>query len=155
MMNSALRGFTQLLKYGTLASTVAFAACVLLQIFARLALPAAPSWTEEAARLFFVLAVGFAAGLAMRSGDYVQFDFVYSSLSPVWQRRVSLATGVLTVGLFALFTVAAVRFAAMGLVERSPTLGFPMAVAFGAMVVLGVGVGVFALRWVLTKVSPL
>ena len=141
-----LRPLRRLLTYGTLASTTAFAACVLLQVFARLALPVAPSWTEEAARLCFVLAVGFGAGLALRSREYVAFDFFYRRLPARWQVRLARLSDLLTVALFAVFTVGAVRFTWMGLAERSPTLKFPMALAFASTLVLGVGVLAFAIR---------
>ena len=133
------------LKYATLLTAVAFAACVLLQIFARLALPTAPSWTEEAARVCFVLAVGSAAGLALRNGDYVGFDFFYRRLGPTGRRRLDLLTDVVTVALFAVFTVAALRFVAVGLDERSPSLRFPMALPFASMLLLGGSVLAFAL----------
>lgn len=134
-----------LLKWGTLLGTVGFAACVLLQIVARLLLPAAPSWTEEAARLFFVLSVGFAAGPALRSGDYVHFDYFYARLGAAGRRRLLLAVDGLTVVLFVIFTVYAVRFTVMGWAEGSPSLRFPMAVPFAAMVVLGLSVLRYAL----------
>ncbi len=132
------------LKWGTIFSTVGFAACILLQIFARLFLPAAPSWTEEAARLFFVIAIGFSAGLALRSGEYVNFDFFYRMMSDPWQRRVAFCIDLLTVILFAVFTFYAVHFTVMGWAERSPSLKFPMAVPFAAMFLLGASVLLYA-----------
>ena len=146
-MSAPLRVLGRLLKAGTLLSTLGFAACVVLQIAARLLLPTAPSWTEEAARLCFVLAVGCAAGLALRGGGYVRFDFLYGRLPAPWQRRVGRLNAAATVLLFGVFAVEAVRFAAMGLAERSPALRLPMAVAFAAMVVLGGGVLAYALAW--------
>jgi len=131
------------LKYGTFLSTMGFVGAILLQIFARLLLPTAPSWTEEAARVFFVLAIGCSAGLALRSGEYVNFDFFYARMSASWQRRVTFLIDLLTVVLFVLFTVFAVQFTAMGWVERSPSLKFPMAIPFAAMVLLGFSVLVY------------
>ena len=40
------------MKWGTFLSTLGFVLAILLQIFARLFLATAPSWTEEAARVF-------------------------------------------------------------------------------------------------------
>ena len=139
---------TRLLRLGTLAATAGFAACVLLQIVARLALPAAPSWTEEAARLCFVWAVGCAGGLALRDRAYVAFDVVYRRLPARWRRPSSAAIDAATALLFGLFTVAAARFTWMGLAERAPTLRFPMAVAFAGVLVLGIGVFAFAVAGV-------
>jgi len=132
------------LKYGTFLSTMGFVGAILLQIFARLLLPTAPSWTEEAARVFFVLAIGCSAGLALRSGEYVNFDFFYARMSAPWQRRVTFLIDLLTVVLFVLFTVFAVQFTAMGWAESSPSLKFPMAIPFGAMLILGFSMLVYA-----------
>ncbi|MEO0731785.1 MAG: TRAP transporter small permease [Bacteroidota bacterium] len=132
------------LKWGTLFSTLGFAACILLQIFARLFLATAPSWTEEAARLFFVVAVGFAAGLALRSGEYVYFDFFYQKMSPRWQQRLAFIIDLLTVVLFTIFTYCAGRFTLLGWAEASPSLQFPMAIPFAGMLILGCSVLLYA-----------
>lgn len=137
------------LKWGTFLSTLGFIAVILLQIFARLFLATAPSWTEEAARVFFVLAIGFSAGPALRSGEYVHFDFFYRRMPTRGQRRLLLFVDGLTVALFAVFTFFAVHFTVMGWRETSPSLGFPMAIPFAGMVVLGGSVlvyGVWRLR---------
>ena len=132
------------LKWGTFLSTLGFVAAILIQIFARLLLATAPSWTEEAARVFFVLAIGCSAGLALRSGEYVNFDFFYQRMSASWQRRIAFLIDLLTVILFALFTVYAVQFTVMGWAERSPSLKFPMAIPFAAMLILGFSLLVYA-----------
>jgi|AntRauTorckE5430_2_1112549.scaffolds.fasta_scaffold00729_5 TRAP-type C4-dicarboxylate transport system permease small subunit len=132
------------MKWGTLLSTLGFVACILIQIFARLFLPTAPSWTEEAARLFFVIAIGCSAGLALRSGEYVNFDFFYRRMSDGWQRRVAFSIDLLTAILFALFTVYAVQFTIMGWAESSPSLKFPMAIPFAGMLILGFSLLVYA-----------
>ncbi|NJC28345.1 TRAP transporter small permease [Neolewinella antarctica] len=132
------------LKWGTLLSTLGFVGCILLQIFARLLLPTAPSWTEEAARLFFIIAIGFSAGLALRSGEYVNFDFFYDRMSLPWQRRISFIIDLLTVVLFAIFTFFAVQFTLMGWAESSPSLKFPMAIPFAGMLIMGLSLLVYA-----------
>lgn len=132
------------LKWGTMLSTLGFVACILFQIFARLLLPTAPSWTEEGARIFFVIAIGFSAGLALRSGEYVNFDFFYQKMNSAWQQRVTFVIDLLTVVLFALFTVYAVQFTLLGFNENSPSLKFPMAIPFGGMLILGLSLLVYA-----------
>lgn len=131
------------MKWGTFLSTLGFVLAILLQIFARLFLATAPSWTEEAARVFFVIAISFSAGLALRSGEYVHFDFFYRRMSTRWQRRLTFMIDLLTVLLFALFTFYAVQFTIMGWSESSPSLQFPMAIPFAGMVILGGGLLVF------------
>lgn len=144
-MNTLVRYIGAVLKYGALLATAGFVASVLLQIFARLLLPTAPSWTEEAARLFFVVAIGCAAGPALRGGAYVNFDFLYAKLPAAWRNRLDLLIDALTVGLFGIFTYHAARFVRMGWAERSPSLEFPMAVAFAGVFVLGLSLLFYAL----------
>ncbi|MBB4077962.1 TRAP-type C4-dicarboxylate transport system permease small subunit [Lewinella aquimaris] len=134
------------LKYGTFISTSGFVLVILIQIFARLFLATAPSWTEEAARVFFVIAIGCSAGLALRSGEYVNFDFFYQRMSPAWQRRLSFAIDLFTVVLFAIFTYYAVGFTIMGWAERSPSLKFPMAIPFAGMLLLGLSLLLYAVH---------
>lgn len=133
------------MKWGTFLSTLGFVAAILIQIFARLFLETAPSWTEEAARIFFVLAIGCSAGLALRSGEYVNFDFFYQRMTPPWQRRLSFMIDLLTVFLFTVFTFCAWQLVVTGWGERSPSLKFPMAIPFGAMLILGVSILVYAI----------
>ena len=134
------------MKWGTFLSTLGFVMAILTQIFARLFLATAPSWTEEAARVFFVIAIGCAAGLALRSGEYVNFDFFYQRLSPPWQRRLTFLIDLLTVMLFAIFTVCALQFTLMGWAESSPSLQFPMAIHFAGMLILGFSLLVYAVE---------
>ncbi|MEM1124879.1 MAG: TRAP transporter small permease subunit, partial [Bacteroidota bacterium] len=82
--------FTKFLKYGTLISTYGLIGSVLLQIFARFFLTNTPAWTEEASRLFFIYAMAFAAGLALKSDEYVALDLFFEKLSPVLQKRLLL-----------------------------------------------------------------
>ena len=133
------------MKAGTFLATLGFLVAILVQIFARLFLATAPSWTEEAARVFFVIAIGCSAGLALRSGEYVHFDFFYRKMPPAWQRRLSFLIDLLTVVLFALFTTYALWFTLMGWGERSPSLQFPMAIPFASMLILGVSVLAYAI----------
>ncbi len=143
-MKRLVRYVSIMMKWGTFLSTLGFVLAILTQIFARLFLATAPSWTEEAARVCFVLAIGFSAGLALRSSEYVNFDFFYQRLSPIWQQRLSFIIDLLTVVLFAIFTIGAVQFTLMGWAERSPSLKFPMAIPFAGMLLLGLSLLIFA-----------
>lgn len=143
-MRHFVKYFGVAMKYGTFLSTVGFVGSILIQIFARLFLATAPSWTEEGARIFFVIAIGCSAGLALRSGAYVHFDFLYQRMSLRWRRRLTFLIDLLTVVLFAVFTVYAVQLTIMGWGERSPSLKIPMAVPFGSMLILGFSLLVYA-----------
>jgi TRAP-type C4-dicarboxylate transport system permease small subunit len=156
-MRSFVKFVGTVMKYGTFLSTVGFVGAILIQIFARLFLATAPSWTEEAARVFFVLAIGCSAGLALRSGEYVNFDFFYQKMSPVWRGRIGFLIDLLTVVLFALFTFYAVQFTVLGWAESSPSLKFPMAIPFAGMLILGFSLLVYAVdrlrKYFITKTT--
>lgn len=144
-MRRFVKAVSTTMKWGTLLSTLGFVACILLQIYARLFLNTAPSWTEEAARLFFVIAIGSSAGLALRSGEYVHFDFLFQRMSRNWQQRVAFLIDFLTVVLFVLFVYYSVQLTILGWAERSPSLKFPMAIPFAGMLIMGFSLLVYAI----------
>ncbi len=132
------------LKYGTLISTYCLIACVLLQIFARFFLPNTPPWTEEASRLFFIYAIAFSAGLALKDGAYVHLDVFYEKLNPKIQRAVLTAVRLLTLILFALMAYYALIFTKNGIIETSPSIPMSMAVSFFSMFILAASVSYYA-----------
>ncbi|MEO1011679.1 MAG: TRAP transporter small permease subunit [Bacteroidota bacterium] len=132
------------LKYGTLASTLGLITATLIQIYARFYMENAPSWTEEAARFFFIYAMAFGAGLAMKDNYYVQFDVLFNRFTKktrLWINRIVL---LLTLFLFLLLALYGFHFVIQGLPEHSPSLGVPMSIAFSSMVVMGLSVSYFA-----------
>lgn len=132
------------LKYGTLISTYGLIACVLLQIFARFFLPKAPAWTEEASRLFFIYAMAFAAGLAIKSKEYVALDLVFEKLKPSLQKKLLILVQVLTLLLFGILAIYGLKFMQLGIPESSPSMKTSMAIAFFSMVLMGASVCYFA-----------
>lgn len=143
-MRSFVKFVGTVMKYGAFLSTLGFVGAILLQIFARLFLATAPSWTEEAARVFFVLAIGCSAGLALRSGEYVHFDYFYQRMNDRWQQRLTFLIDLVTVLLFVVFMIYAIPFTLMGWAESSPSLQFPMAIPFAGMLILGFSLLVYA-----------
>ena len=73
-MNKLFKVLDQFMWLGSLLNMFMLVGVVLLQVFARVALPQVPAWTEEASRFFFIWAVGFAAGPAVREQAYVDVD---------------------------------------------------------------------------------
>ncbi len=142
------------LKWGTLFSTLGFVACTLIQIYARFFLDKAPSWTEEAARLCFVFAVGCAAGIALKGNYYVHFDFLYNKLGSAWKKRVLFLVDALTFLLFLCFSIYSIVFVIAGWAEKSPSLKFPMAVAFLGLAFLGVSISFFCLVRLVKHFNP-
>ena len=139
------------LKYGTLICTYAFIASVLIQIYARFFMESAPSWTEEASRLFFVYAIAFASGLAYRDGYYVALDFFFDRLPSKIQKGLDMAIPVLIFVLFGLITFFALQFVSLGQKEHSPSLKFSMSFAFFSMVVMALSISYYSLRLIVKK----
>ena len=152
-MRIVIKRVSQFLKYGTLISSFGFIGATLIQIYARFFMESAPSWTEEAARFFFIYAMSFAAGLAMKDGSYVHFDVLYNKMNKGQQHILDLVISVFTFLLFSVLTIYAFQFVNVGLPEHSPSLDVPMAIAFGSMVIMGLFVSFFAFIDVLTKMK--
>ncbi|MEO0331248.1 MAG: TRAP transporter small permease subunit, partial [Bacteroidota bacterium] len=89
-MNRTAQFITYLLRLGTLLSTAGFIASTLIQICARFFMESAPSWTEEVARFFFVYAMSFAAGIALKDRYYVHLDVLYNRLNDKQKKRLEL-----------------------------------------------------------------
>jgi len=132
------------LKYGTLLSTTGFVVSTIIQIYARFFMQSAPSWTEEASRFFFIYAVSFASGLAMKGSYYVRFDVVYNKLKPKYQNQLQVLVSVFTIFLFLILSVYAIQFVKVGLPEHSPSLSASMAIAFSSMLVMGIFITLYA-----------
>lgn len=130
------RLISRVLKVATLVSSAAFIGMVVVQIVARFAFTQAPSWTEEAARIFFIFTIGFAAGLAAKSKYYVAMDLLYNRLSPKKQKWLDVINTLLVILLFGLMLIFSVKFIQLGAVETSPSLRIPMAIPFTAMFIL-------------------
>ncbi len=137
---------TKFLKYGTLLSTYGLLGSVLLQIFARFFLTSAPSWTEEASRLFFIYATAFAGGLAVKSNEYVYLDIIYEKLSSVWKKILSILVQLLTFLLFGLMAFYSLKFVQLGWTEKAPAMRVSMSIAFFSMFILSISICYFTWR---------
>ena len=144
-MNKIEKGVQFVLSWGTVFSTCAFIGSVLLQIFSRFFLDQAPSWTEEASRIFFVYATAFAAGLALKDGEFIAFEGMFNRLSPTVQKALNTFIPLLICLLFGLFGYFSLPFIIQGYSETSPSMGVPMAVAFFSMLLLAIGICFYAL----------
>ncbi|SHJ62223.1 TRAP transporter small permease [Pseudozobellia thermophila] len=132
-----MKFIAKILKFGTLFSTMGFIVCTLIQVYARFFMESAPPWTEEAARVFFIHAVGFAAGLAVRGNYYVNFDLLYQYLGPKAKTYLDIITQLTVFVLFATCAFYGSIFTLNGFDESAPSMGIPMAVPFVSTVVLG------------------
>jgi len=130
----------RLLKYGALLSTWGLILTVLIQIICRFTPIATPSWTEEASRIFFIYAMSFAAGLAMKNNYYVHLDMFYSRFPRKVQRFLRRAIPIVTFALFAIMAIYSVQFIMLGIPEQSPSMGFNMGVAFFSMFIMSASI---------------
>lgn len=134
----------RIMEIGTMVSTLALLGSVLLQVFARFFLPSAPSWTEEASRLFFVYAIAFAAGLALKDGYYVHLDLFYNRLPKQIKSLLGILIPLMILTLFGLMAAYSIQFVQLGHAEFSPSLKFRMSVAFSSMFVMAASLAVYA-----------
>ena len=139
------RKITAILRLGTLISAVAFIGATLVQIYARFFLESAPSWTEEAARIFFIYTMSFAAGLALKDDYYVHLDLIYRRLNSVARKRLEFIILFLITLLFGVVAWFSVQFIYAGLPEKSPSMGISMAFSFAAIFIMSAGIAIYSL----------
>jgi TRAP-type C4-dicarboxylate transport system permease small subunit len=140
-----LKAINKALVLGTLVSTAGFVGSTVVQIYARFFLASAPAWTEEAARLFFIYAMSFAAGLALRDKYFVELDVFYRRFPKKVKYFVDLLIQAFTVLLFAVMGVFALEYIGLGMTENSPSLKIPMSFAFVSILVMSLTVVLYAL----------
>ena len=132
------KGIGRILKIGTLLSTWGLIAMVLLQIICRFSWFETPSWTEEASRILFIYAISFASGLALKSSNYyVALDAFYNMFNLKFKMLLDKSIPVVIFLLFAVFAFYSIQFISLGMIEKSPSMGFNMGVAFCSMFIIG------------------
>lgn len=135
----------KILKIGTLISTWGLIAMVILQIICRFSWFDTPSWTEEASRILFIYAISFASGLALKSSNYyVALDAFYNMFNPKFRRFLDKSIPAVIFILFAIFTFYSIHFISLGMIEKSPSMGFNMGVAFCSMFIIGASLCYYA-----------
>lgn len=127
---------SRILKVGTLGSTAALVLSVVVQIYARFFMESAPSWTEEASRLFFIYAISFAAGLAFKQNYFVSLDLISSRLSEKGNRMLSILVTSLVAFLFLVMMIYSISYIKLGYIEKSPSLGFNMSISFASIFIM-------------------
>jgi len=130
----------RILKYGALLSTWGLIITVLIQIVCRFTPLATPSWTEEASRIFFIYAMSFAAGLAMKNDFYVHLDMFFNRFPINVQRLLIKAIPMVTFLLFGIMAFFSIKFVLLGIPEKSPSMGFNMGVAFFSMFIMSASI---------------
>jgi len=132
------------LKIGTLVSTIGLIASVLIQIYGRFFMENAPSWTEEASRVFFIYAISFASGLAYQQNYYVSLDLISDKLTAKQNLVLEKVVNIAVFLLFLTMAIYSISYIQIGITEHSPSLGINMAVSFASMLLLSVSICFFS-----------
>ncbi len=136
----------KLFKLGTLISLISMIAVVSIQVFARFFLEAAPHWTEEAARIFFIYTVAFGTGLGINDNSFIRLDLIEQYLPIGMSYWLDFIINIFTI-VFAVFMITgSFYFIRMGLDERSPALEISMAFIFFSTAIIGFAIGIFTLK---------
>lgn len=143
-MKKLQRLISRFLKIGTLLSTLALVLSVVVQIYSRFFMENAPSWTEEASRLFFIYSIAFASGIAFRQHYFVSLDLITSRLSPRGNAILEIGINSLIFVLFMVVAIYSIPYIIMGLDERSPSLGLSMAISFMSIFVMALSISFFS-----------
>lgn len=117
---------------------------VLIQVLGRSGIGMAPVWTEELTRFGLLFLAAFGAGLAFRTGDLVNVDLVSAALPGRWPWALRLVGALATLGFCLLLIEPAMRYVRIGQWQTSPALGWRMHWVHASVLVLLLGLAVFA-----------
>ncbi|MDR2174308.1 MAG: TRAP transporter small permease [Synergistaceae bacterium] len=113
---------------------------VLLQVFARLFLPRAPHWTEEASRFIMLYMVAFASGLAAKERAFVNVDVFINLLKGRSRTLIHLLIDLATIALMVVTVWYGWKNAAVGRIQTSASLSIPMNLIYMSMVLHSGGI---------------
>ncbi len=136
---------------GTVLALTGMVLTVSLQAFARLFLASAPAWTEEAARMCFIYAVAFGAGLGVREGVFVKVDVIQRLLPLRWARLLEGIIWLVVCLLMGFVTVRSLGFVSLGVDQTSPCLRIPMAFIYVSAPVMCSMISLYALLHCLSR----
>ena len=132
-MSKLFKPLDQFLWLGSMLNMSLLVGVVLLQVFARVALPQAPAWTEEASRFFFIWTVGFAAGPAVRERAYVDVDSFTTHLPAKAQLHLAILIDLLLFCFCAVMAYEASKLFVNVAGQTSAALLWPMRVFYAAI----------------------
>ena len=130
---------------------------VLLQVYARLFLPRSPHWTEEASRFLMIYMIAFAAGPAGRQRAYVNVDLFINYIKGRPRAALQLLIDLSVAALMAATAWYAWRNASVAAMMRqtSASLGIPMYIMFGSIVLYATSVLFYTLLLVLEDIKSI
>ena len=115
------------------ALAVTMTLALVLQVCFRFVLHAPLAWSEEAARYSFVWMASLGAAAGVRRGLHPGLDLLPARVSGRVRAVVTAATTLATALLLVLLAVYGWRLAQFNMRQRSPAMGLPMGVPYGAI----------------------
>jgi len=134
----------KLLETGAFLSFLGMITVVTIQVVARYSLPKAPPWTEEAARIFFVYTVSFAAGLAVKVDAFVYVDTFINMLSASKQHLLKLFMYLVIALFMGLIAYQSITYVKVGSIQTSPALRIPMSYVFASTFIGPFFIGIYS-----------
>lgn len=131
-------------RLGVLISFTAMILTVMLQIFSRFLLESTPSWTEEAARAFFIYTIAFGVGAGIQNGSFVRLELIHRYLKTRHMQILDAsvwATIVIFTGIISYFALVFLQY---GFDEKSPAMEIPMALVFAGLFILMIIMFIFS-----------
>ncbi len=135
----------KMLEAGALLSFLGMITVVSIQVFARFALPKAPSWTEEAARIFFIYTVSFAGGLAVKANAFVYVDTLINFFSPKIQTCLKILIHLVISLFMGIVAFQSIGYIKIGVIQSSPALRIPMSYVFTSTFIMSFFIGLYSL----------
>jgi TRAP-type C4-dicarboxylate transport system permease small subunit len=135
----------KVLEAGALLSFLAMIAVVSIQVFARFALPRAPHWTEEAARIFFIYTISFGAGLAVKANAFVYVDTFINLLPTKIQIFLKMLIHLVISIFMGIIAFHSTTYINVGAIQSSPSLRIPMSYVFASTFIVAFFIGVYSL----------
>lgn len=135
----------KVLEAGALLSFLGMITVVSIQVFARFALPKAPSWTEEAARIFFIYTVSFAGGLAVKAHAFVYVDTFINLLSPKIRTFLKILIYLVISSFMGIVVFQSIAYIKVGVIQSSPALRIPMSYVFTSTFIMSFFIGLYSL----------
>ena len=131
---------------GTMISLVMMISAVTIQVFTRLFLESAPSWTEEAARICFIYVVAFGTGIGIRNGDFIKLDILDRVLNSNQINKLLVFNQLIILAFAFILIFHSLKFIQLGLDEKSPALKVSMGLVFISVLIIGLSLAIFTLE---------
>lgn len=133
---------TRLLEWTLVACLSIMGVLLLVNVALRYGFNSGLASTEELSRLLFVWMIFLGAILASRQHAHVGFTGLLARLSELWRRRVVACTGLLMLGVSAMFIQGGWAQMQVNWDNSYPVLGIPYASLYAVAVVFGVGLAI-------------